>query len=583
LITSEQFFNSRIAGMKSGTVFNPNYAFLPINSAKGQPVFNVDWGNIAPRFAIAWNPAGGDDWFGRLLGNKRTVLRAGYGLTYDRQNTVQSVIIPSLGIGFAQTLNVNTPLCNATGAGGAGCVPGSANTAASSFRVGVDGSIPVPVVPAQAVPASPFWGGTNAVTYPEFLSFQVDPNMKVGRNHAIDLTIQRELRGNMILELTYSGRYAQRLPQSRNLNNAPFLQVDNAAGQSFAQAFDNMANVFRTGATTAPAQPWFDRNMPGGSAALQGSRTNFINGNVFTIFQTIDVARMRAGLAPFNNYMSQMAMLRTSLGFSNYNGMFVTLRKKYSKGLYYEVNYTYSKSLDQIGGIQNSANVLPNSFDLYAEYGPSGFDIRHIFNGVWSYDLPFHSSNPVLKRIIGGWNVSGIYTARSGDPLVNNEGAQVWGCCLQLGNNTPMIPTASPDSFGVGVHSGVAGSSNTGTTGNPATGGSGLNIFSDPAAAYAKFRQVNIASDGRSGRGNPLRGLPRWNVDASIAKSTTITERIKFRLSFDFFNLFNHLDFANPAPSFAGQTSFGVISNQLTPTSRTDGARWIQIGARIDF
>lgn len=583
LISSADFFTARRQGMASGNIVNPNYAFVPINDAKGQPVFNTDWGTFGPRFAVAWNPAGDDGWFGKLVGNRRTVVRAGYGLTYDRQNTVQSVIIPSLGIGFAQTLNANAPRCNATGAGGAGCNATSTNTTISSFRVGVDGTIPVPTVPAQTIPASPFWGGTGAVTYPEFLSFQVDPNMKVGRNHAVDFTIQRELRGDMILELTYAGRFAQRLPQSMNLNTAPYLQLDRASGQTFAQAFDNMANAFRGGATTAPNQPWFQNNMPGGTAALQGARTNFINGNVFTIFQTIDIARMRAGLAPFNNYMSQMAMLRSSTGSSNYNGLFATLRKKYSKGLYYEVNYTFSKSLDQLGAIQNAASVMPNSFDLFAEYGHSDFDITHIFNGVWSYDLPFRSSNPVLKRIIGGWNVSGIFTARSGDPLRVTESTQVWGCCLALGFATPAIPTASPSTMGTTVNSNVAGSGNTGTTGNPATGGSGLNIFADPAAVFSKFRPVNIASDTRSGRGLPLRGLPRWNLDASISKSTSITEQIKFRLSFDFFNLFNHLDFNNPALALTGQTQFGVLTGQLTPTNRTAGSRWIQIGARIDF
>ena len=60
-----------------------------------------------------------------------------------------------------------------------------------------------------------------------------------------------------------------------------------------------------------------------------------------------------------------------------------------SKGLTTTLNYTFSRSLDQFGVNQNAANVIPNSFDLNAEYGPSPFDITHIFNGTFRYELPF--------------------------------------------------------------------------------------------------------------------------------------------------------------------------------------------------
>src|SRR6266481_4977056 len=153
-ITALEFLKKRQDAAASGQIFNPTFGFVPINSAR-RGVFNVDYGDIAPRVALAWTPSGNSGLKGTIFGSGRTVIRTGFGIIYDRQNTVQSVIIPALGVGFAQTLNLAGPACNSTGAGGAGCTPGSANAALGVFRVGQDGTMPVPVVPAQSNPVVP--------------------------------------------------------------------------------------------------------------------------------------------------------------------------------------------------------------------------------------------------------------------------------------------------------------------------------------------------------------------------------------------------------------------------------------------
>jgi hypothetical protein len=454
------------------------------------------------------------------------------------------------------------------------------------FRVGQDGSIPLPVVPQVGNPVVPFWCRTGSVSciFPDSLSVGIDPTFQPGRHYVTSITVQRELPKDMLLELAFVGRYARRLPVTMGLTQAPYTQLDPASGQTFAQAFDNVATALRTGAAVAP-QPWFQNQVPIGTTALAAAaRSNFINGNVSSIFQTIDLNRMASGRLPFNNYVAQTTALRASTGFSNYNGLLVTLRKRMSRGLTFDLNYTYAKSLDSADNqAQNGANIPMNNFDLHTSYGPSMFDIRHIMNGRWLYQLPFRSSVAPLNKVIGGWYLGGVVTAHGPSPLIVNESAQVWGGTLLLGATSGAIPLVSPSSLGTGLNTGVTGSGGVGSNSNPAARGSGLNLFANPEAAFKSFRPVLIGQDGRDGRANALRGLPFWNLDTSVGKQTRIHEKVNVQFSAEFFNLFNKVNFLDPGLSLTSPQTFGVITTQLVPLNRSFGSRAVQLGLRVEF
>jgi len=184
---------------------------------------------------------------------------------------------------------------------------------------------------------------------------------------------------------------------------------------------------------------------------------------------------------------------------------------------------------------------------------------------------------------MGNWHISGIFRAHSGHPLTVTQGTQVWGGSLLRGASSGAIPTVNPKTFSNSAIDGVKGSGGIGANSDPARGGTGLNMFSDPEAVFKSFRRINLGSDGRSGRSNPLRGMPSWNLDLSVGKRTSITERVDVRFSFDFFNIFNKVNFANPGLSLLDQRGFGVITTQLVPTNRQFGSRWIQFGMRVEF
>jgi hypothetical protein len=438
--------------------------------------------------------------------------------------------------------------------------------------------------------------------YPEALSFQVDPNIQVAKNHAFDFTWQRELPGNMIFEAGYVGRYARNLPQNMSLSQVPYQFLDKASNQTFAQAFDALAAQLRggTAAASVTQQAWFENQLRGtpicnssglpannctaGLAAAQSS--GIINGNISGVFETIDRNRIARGLQPFNNYLAQALILRSSTGRSNYNAGFATLSKRFSQGVIFTANYTLSRSLDQLGALQSSTAVAPNSFDLDAEYGPSAFDITHQFNvnGVW--ELPFGKgrrfgfSSGILEKAFGGWHSSWIFTWQSGEPLVVTQGAGVWGGGFDSTDVSGAIPTTNLNSLNTGAHEGVNVSGNVGSGGNA---GSQINFFDDPGQVYNSFRPVEISLDGRSGRANPLRGLPRWNLDMSFGKKTTIMENKTLTFAADFFNIFNHVNFANPSLDLSNPAAFGVITEQFIPPNRISGSRSIQLGMRLEF
>jgi hypothetical protein len=566
LVDVNDYLRQKREAAERGDIFNPDLAYVPIKDAGRDGVFDINRKDFSPRVSAAWQPSLKGGWLGKLFGERKTVIRGGYSLTYDRANTVATVIIPMLGVGFAQTLSVLGPK----------------NKDGLPFRAGIDGDIPVPVNTAAVSPIVP------EKPFGELLSFLDNPKLLDPRNHSIDFTIQRELPWKMLIEVGYVGRLGRELYQSYNLNSDPFFFKDKKSGQLFAEAFDNVATELRRGVApdNVRAQPWFENQLGAGTTeALAGFFTgDFISGNLNNIWNLgIDFFTP----TPYNNQQALDLFFRANGGRSNYHAMILSLHKRSSSGLTFDINYTLSKSLDQVGAVQNSAGELASSFFPDLEYGPSFYDRRHVLNANWIYDLPFgkgrhFTTGNWADRLISGWYISGIYQVESGQPLqvTQNFSGQTFGGTVIFGYGTGAIPTGKVDT---GNNNGVNGSNNVGTN------ATGKNLFSNPEQAFNSFRPALLSKDGRAGRGF-LRGLGKWQVDMSLGKQTKITERVGLALSFDFFNVFNHPNFYDPFPNLEDRTNFGVITTQITPNPNGFPLaqtfyrpRAIQIGGRIQF
>ncbi len=231
---------------------------------------------------------------------------------------------------------------------------------------------------------------------------------------------------------------------------------------------------------------------------------------------------------------------------SNYNALQMSLQLRDWRGLSSTINYTWSHSIDNASDGQDyvaNATQPDNSFRTDQERANSNFDVRHRFVWTFSYEIP----NFVKKypRVGKGWQINGITTLRSGSPFhVNlfddyNGTGEFFPRPDLVGD--PYAGTSGPDRF-----------LNLSAFKVPCT----LDPRGDGSAASCRAGTQHFGSLGR----NSLIGPDYRNFDFSIFKTTPITERIKLQLRAEFFNIFNHPNFASPLlPGFSADASFNGI------------------------
>ena len=249
-----------------------------------------------------------------------------------------------------------------------------------------------------------------------------------------------------------------------------------------------------------------------------------------------------------------------SIGKANYNAFQFQLNKRYTKGLAYQVAYTWSKSIDygSSGWYGVEGQSVTDPYHLNRDRGPSGFDLTQVlsFNAV--YELPigkgkaFQTGSRAADYILGNWQLNTIVSARSGMPYqvyvsgdVANTGNVGWNQYERanlVGGVSPYVSNVTPET--------------------------GLN--------RAAFQIPDKFTFGNLGR-DRLRTVPFWNVDLSIFRQFPIREKLKLEFRAESFNLPNHPILGQPANDMADAANFGRITNTAN-TSRT-----LQLGAKIIF
>jgi hypothetical protein len=306
-----------------------------------------------------------------------------------------------------------------------------------------------------------------------------------------------------------------------------------------------------------------ERQLPGQMVA-QGA---YIGSHATGLSFPVDVNQVpaaRLGLAnpqsnrPFPQFLTING--NTFNALSNYDSLQLSLTKRFTQGLSFDVNYTWSKFLDDQDsagwGGRGGTQVYQNAYNPSMNYGFSNFDRPQMLKGDVVYQLPvgrgrtwLQNSRPVLDAVLGGWQASVIFLAESGTPFTPTMGTQNLTGALS-GNWYPDV------------------------VGNPSVPNPSISRWFNPAA----FAQPAPFHYGNAGR-NILRGPRMTEVDFSMGKNFTFPvphEKANLQIRFDATNVLNHPSFDNPSGNI-GTPGVAIITSTLV------GGRVLQLGARLSF
>jgi len=584
-----EYFRRRVAASKLGQNYNaPISVILSGKANNADTLYPIDINNLQPRVAVAWSPKFQDGWLASLFGrNEESVFRGGFSMTHDQFGQSLALGFDSnnvLGFSAQSNINFNTFKIYESGcANPVNCNPGPLFTGLSQAIKGL---------PGLTVPAAATFPQSVAADGQRRIQGSLDTELVSPVNYAWNLSYGRSLPAKMYIDVSYQARLGRNLFASRDIM-APNDIKDPTSGQTYFQAARILetARVAGAASSTVANQPFFENMYPAGSIAamynaLYGTPASLSNTQaVYLImgFYGIDWTYLQDDLDNYIGffggrnlfYQTQYGALAAygTIGSSDYHGMSVTLRQRYS-GLTWDLNYTWSKSLDDASGLRNEANFGGGSFILNALSqkdfrSNSDFDLAHIVNANAIYDLPigkgkafFGGMNNVADAIFGGWQLSGVFRFNTGYPY-SLSGVGGW-------------PTNwNRYSYVVRIAEGFQTSPTK--AGKP-------NNFSNVQAAYNSFRSP---APGESGDRNQLRFPYFINLDMGLQKTFNApwAEGHKINIRAEAFNVTNtaRMTGFNNA-TLATDPQFGTPpTNWGNFTATQASARVMQFAIRYDF
>jgi hypothetical protein len=526
-----------------------------VNGDTGKKLYNNDWNNFAPYIGVAYSPDFKSGLMRRLFGSEgKSSIRAGYSISYlqDGMTTVSNALgVGTTNPGLIQTAADNAPQGVLTAAG----VPLTTPT----FKI--------PITDAENFAIN---AGNGLWTF--------DPNLRVPYVQQWSFGIEREIANNTAVEARYVGNHAVKIFRAIDYNEVNIFE--NGFLQEFLNAQKNLAinggSSFAPGAAGTAPLPILGALFVGLDDDVGFGSTTFIanleNNNVGAMASTLafnpTYIDTRKNLAPnffVANPNAAFARALTNASFSNYHSLQAEIRRRMSRGLMLQANYTFSKAITDSEGSQSTLESYRTIRNVALDRHVADFNQTHRFIGNFIYELPFGSGRrwlngvPVLSKITEGWSVGGIVTWQTGPPLsifsdrstfnnfnTGNNPAQLVGISLEeFRRNAGIFKTPSgvyffnPNLLDI-------------TTDDGQFSGSEIKPGLLAAPAPGQFGNFPI---------NSITGPSFWQADFSVSKRTKIYERAEMEFKATFYNAFNHANFDFDSPIF-DSASFGRISGQ---------------------
>ncbi len=588
---------------------NGTYNFIGGNSGVENTYYKTDYNNFAPQIGFAWSPKFNNR-FGKLLLGESFVVRGGYSTAYSNDQIItatDSAASSNVGLasqtGFARNSPTDSNLLN--------------------LRLGRD-ALPSFLTPGFTPPPRTFLQN-NAVGNNFGTVFLIDPNLQTSKIEQYSFGIQRELPGDMALEVRYVGTRSKNLIRAYDLNQVDIFNNGFLADFERARAnLNTTGNAFcnpQAGSgcqtlqifTNQLSQAGPGRLVVGGPVATGLAAatftTNLINGTPADLASAFYAAQQNynnhptvanPNATPRVNFVPNPATgvvdFFTNSAYYNYNSLQIELRRRFSQGLYFQANYTFSKNLTNAIGSANSPLDGQSQFEPFLDINRreldnqrADIDQRHVFNFNGIYQLPFGKGRAFLNqgglvnKIFGGWEVSGIVNWTSGIPITFVDSRGTYNRSARSARQTPtsnLTAKELQDLVGIFESGGNIYFLNPSIIAPAGTSGAG--------SASAGFGQTPFEGQvffnnqpGQTGNlGRTLINGPRYfNVNAGLLKNIRFSESIRVQLRAEAFNVLNNVNFSlgnTEQYQNINSSTFGQISSAESP-------RIFQFAVRFEF
>jgi Carboxypeptidase regulatory-like domain/TonB dependent receptor len=595
-----------------GNLFAPGTITAPVPTLNSVPAgtsaYNALNKQFSPSVGLAWQVPNSSfaplHW---LLGNDRSVIRAGYAISTLREDAGTFSI---WGGNQGRTLTTSVDPSTTPANFGA---PGSV-----LFR---DPTLPSRQ-PPSLTPTFPLAvaAGTSISDF--------SPNLKPEYVQSWDLGLQRELTRDTVLEVRYIGNHGTDLWRTINLNEINIFE--NGFLSDFNTAVNNLA--IANGVTpaqlasmaTLKSNNFGNQGLPGQqNLNIIGTGLNTTNdattalllargraGNLANTIATTaaDMNRLTAIGKPVNLFQVNPTLLNGSSnlvmngGNSNYHGLQTELRRRMAKGLLFQGSYTWSHSISNELS-QGRGGTFQTLRNYALDKAPSPYDIRQAFKANWVYELPIgsgrqflsHLGNPIARKAFEGWEVASVMRVQSGSPIKllsgrgtfnQNDGGVILHNLTASQLQSMMSIRKTTNAQGLGIVNYLPQSLIDNSLAAFELGGKTLANL-DPSAPYVG--PANVA--GQFGDQVFLYGPHQQKWDFSLVKKTKINERanVEFRAqALNAFNITNFLLFvpgSGITPTMTIGSGFGQTTGAYRDLSNTNdpGGRIIEFSLRFNF